>query len=74
MQVPATYSTWATSADTTRLQEYIDVTGRQPQRLILTTFAANLDDGEFPESVLIDRIAEYRSVHADDELRVLDLP
>ncbi|MBI5231291.1 MAG: hypothetical protein HY876_03900, partial [Coriobacteriales bacterium] len=70
---PGTYSTWATSATSDRLQTYIDATGKTPRRIVLTRFGADLQDGEFPESVNLRGIERYRETFRSDELVVLDL-
>jgi len=68
-----TYSTWATSAVTDRLQAYIDATGNLPQRLVLTRFGANLEDGRFPDTVNLDNVASYAPVYEDINYRVYEL-
>lgn len=70
---PGTYSTWATSASSDRLQTYIDATGRSPQRLVLTRFAADLDDGEFSGIPRLRNASDYREVYRGTELRVLEI-
>lgn len=72
--LPGTYSTWATSASSDRLQQYIDATGNRPARIVLTRYALDLNDGQFPESVDIRGFEEdYSLIYADQNLRVFDL-
>ena len=74
LDMPGTYSTWATSASSDRLQQYIDATGNRPARIVLTRYALDLNDGEFPETVNIRGFEEgYSLIYADQNLRVFDL-
>lgn len=73
MEKPGTYSTWATSAESERLQEYVDLTGNTPSRIVLTRFAFTVDaDGDFPAGVALEGIEDYHSVYEDENLRVLE--
>lgn len=70
---PATYSTWATSATSERLQEYTNRTGNVPERIVLTRYALDIRDGEFPDGVNLDGFnSEFTRVHADDDFIVYD--
>lgn len=72
--LPGTYSTWATSASSARLQKYGDLTGNAPTRIVLTRFEFHSRDGDFPASVNLDGFPEnYELIHEDDTVRVFDL-
>lgn len=71
---PGTYSTWATSAGNERLQEYVDHTSNAPERIVLTRYAFDIQDGEFPADVNLDGFdSAFVRVHADDDFIVYDL-
>jgi hypothetical protein len=74
MERPGTYSTWATSADSPRLQSYVDRTGIVPGRIVLTKFAfAVNEDGVFPEHVELRGYQDdYAEVFEDENIRILE--
>ena len=70
---PGTYSTWATSAQSDRLNTYLAITGNTPKRVVLTRFALDLDDGGFPSPVnLAGFDADYEEIYRDDQVRVYE--
>jgi len=70
---PGTYSTWVTSASSNRLQTYVDLTGNAPDRIVLTRFAADFRDGEFPLDVNLERFeTDYRRVYVTPDFLVYD--
>jgi hypothetical protein len=72
-QRPGTYSTWATSATGERLQQFVDVTGDRPSRIVLTRYAFNVQDGEFPTEVRLTGFdTDFERVYADENLIVYD--
>ena len=70
---PGTYSTWATAAGSNRLQQYVDATENRPLRVVLTRYAIDMRDGEFPETVNLRGFPElFREIYRDDDLVVYD--
>jgi hypothetical protein len=71
--LPGTYSTWATSAESDRLQTYVDLTGNAPSRIVLTKFAADFNNGRFPRSMNLRGFSgDYALIYADSNLQVFD--
>lgn len=72
--LPGTYSTWATSSTSNRLDDYIDLTGNIPSRIIVTKFSDDLNDGEFQTSAyLFNSNYRYINVYQDANINVFDV-
>jgi hypothetical protein len=73
--LPGTYSTWTTSAESGRLQTYVDLTRNAPSRIVLTRFRIeDRDQGLFPPSVNLRNFrTDYALTYSDGQLRVFDL-
>lgn len=72
--LPGTYSTWATNADSSRLRDYLRLNPNTPERIVLTRYAMNDEDGPaIPNAVnLASFPSQYRLVFKDEHFRVYD--